>query len=106
SGQAITRLSDAHKRNITDDRSLAAFLNGGACPGRFGQPPQQFSDTIGCIRWRFEALPSRFASSTRPRWNEKGRCAPPNQLIRRDFGKVPLVQSSHRITKARRVAVE
>src|SRR5262249_54958935 len=106
SRQASTRLIHSHKGNITYDRSLAAFFDDRACPSRFRQPPQQFIDTIGRIRRCFEALPSRFASFARPSWSDQCRCAPPNQLIGRDFGKVPLAQSSDLITKGRRVAVE
>src|SRR6266511_4967681 len=79
SWQTITRFIHPHKSNITHDQSLAAFLYSGACPSCFRQPPQQFIDAIGRVRWRLEALPGRFASFARPGWNDQGWCTPPNQ---------------------------
>src|SRR5215207_1354605 len=106
SRQTISRFVDPYKGNITDNWPLAAFLDCGTCPGRFRQPPQQLIDTVGCIRRRFKSLSARFATPARPGWNNQCRGSSPNQLIGRDFSKIPLVQSGYSITKGRRVAVE
>lgn len=70
-------LDGVHKCQRTDDRSLAPRFNDGVCPGRFGQPRQQFIDAIGRLRWRFQAVLGRFASFARPRRDDQGRCVLP-----------------------------
>ena len=104
--QAVSAFNHAQESEITDDGTLAAFLDGGPCPGQLGNLGNQLLDGDRFLGWVAQTQSGGMAAPAFPGGNMHVRAVQPYLGGGLDFGEVPFVQGGHAVTKRRRITVQ